>query len=503
MSLPLGSLSFLCVALVTHFRWLIAPIPSDVNVWIRVGRDWANGATLYVDAYDNKLPPVYLLTRVLDGSNPALAWYLAEVVYMTAAAAALFAAMRRSAPLAAAVAPLLLIVWTGVLSTGQCTEAVALALDVIALSSCAIAAQTGKWWIGLLAGASAALMVSFRPPTLLHLVAYIPMFWLLYRRHGARMATRAAGAFIIGGATIITGIVAQAMISGYWGPMLGVLRRDMHYAAMSRGPLGHALHLLVESCIRLLANWHAAPLLAVFTIVSAASRWRNTACLSGWRVWLIVSVLWFSATLAGTVPGGRDFDHYYHVIWAPLAVLGALWLDVLFGKRAFRLVGLPLATALIVFTIAYGGLDLARAAIGQARAGSRPGTNRLVRAVATDLNRLIPPNEIAPICVWSNWSELLWRVRRRSVTPALVPIVFLDIAPDLFDQWTTAMLEQRPPIIAFDGWGFGPTSWSRHLYAGRPRVNDLEAMLRDEYVEIRRWDDLYVLARRGSGYEFK
>jgi len=501
LSVPLAALSFLCIALVTHFRWLIAPMHSDVNFWIRIARDWAHGATLYTDAYDNKLPTVYLFARLIDSSNPALTWYLAEVVYVTGAAVALFAAMRTTAPFSAVVAPLLLIVWTGVMPTGQGTEAIALGLDVIAVSLYAIVAQSGKWWIGLLAGAAAALMVSFRPPTLLHLLAYIPLFYVLCRRYGIRIAAYAAAAFVIGAATIIVAIAAHAMIRGYWAPMLGVLRLDMHYASMARVPLRHALHLLIERCMPLLVNGYAPGLLAMVTIISAAWRSRETAQLSSWRLWLIVSGLWLLAALAGTLPGGRAFIHYYHVIWAPMSVLGALWLDILFRKRPIRSFGLPLAGALIVFTVAYAALDLSGAAIRQAHAGLALGTNQLVRPVAADLNDLIPPNEIAPICVWGHWSELYWRVPRRSVTPAMVPIIFLEIAPELFDQWTAAMLESRPSIIVFDEWGFGPTSRWRYLYAGRPGVAELQAMLTKEYVEIRRWHDLYILARRGSRYD--
>jgi hypothetical protein len=499
--MSLACLLFFCVALATHFGWMIAPLHSDVDLWIRVARDWRDGATLYRETYDNKLPTVYLLARLLDCSNPALTWYLAEVIYTTAAAAALFAAMRRTAPLAAIAAPLLIIVWTGTMPTGQGAEAIALALDVIAISFCALAAQTGKWWLVLLAGAFAALIVSFRPPTLLNFIAYTPTLWLLCRRRGLRVAASAAGAFIIGGTIIVIAIVGHAMVTGYWTPLMGVLRRDLHYASISRVPLGHLFHLVANRCTTLLTTSYGAPLLAAFTIVSAALRWRHPARISGWRLWFIISGLWLFTALASTLPGGRDFVHYYHVIWAPLAVLATLWLDILCGRRAFRIVALPLATALISFTVSAGVLSLTRAAVRQARAGLAPGSKRIVLAVAAELNRLIPSDEIAPICVWSYWSELHWRVRRRSVSPALVPIVFLDIAPDMFDQWTAAMLERPPAMVVFDEWGLGPTSRRRYLYAGRPRVKELEAMLREDYVEIRRWNDLYVLARRGSGYD--
>ncbi len=160
----------------------------------------------------------------------------------------------------------------------------------------------------------------------------------------------------------------------------------------------------------------------------------------------------------GTFPSGRHYEHYYHPLWAPLDILAALWLTIVFPGRRRRPVALWLALALVVFTVGYAALDTARVAVSKAQAGMVPGTNQMVRMVADDLNRLIPPDEVAPMCVWSHWAEINWRVRRRSVTPALVPILFVDMAPDLFDQWTTAMIERRPDVVVFDHWGFGPSS---------------------------------------------
>ena len=38
------------------------PTNLDVRQWIRVARDWQSGLTLYEDAPDNKLPPLFLAT---------------------------------------------------------------------------------------------------------------------------------------------------------------------------------------------------------------------------------------------------------------------------------------------------------------------------------------------------------------------------------------------------------------------------------------------------------
>ncbi len=502
LSLPAAAALFLTTTLATHFLWLIAPLPSDLDIFIRVARDWAAGATLYVDTYDIKLPTVYGLVRLLDSRNPALTWYLAEAAYITIAATALFAAMRRAAPIAAFVAPMLMIAWPGTMGTGQQPEAVALALDVTALSLCIIAARTGRWWLGFVAGACVALMVSFRPPTLLHLVAYAPVLRVTYCKRGPGVTARATGAFLAGAAAVVAAVVAHAMVDGYWVAFLDRMRRNVEYASMSRVPLGQSVRRFAEQTQKLFMAWHAAPLLAMLTLAAVAPRWRAAQSLRSWGLWLVVAILWTVAAAAGTFPGGRHYEHYYHPLWAPLSVLAALWLTIVFPGRRRRPAALRLGLALVVFTTGYAALDTASVGITKAQAGMVRGTNQMVRLVADDLNRLIPRDEVAPMCVWSEWAELNWRVRRPSVTPVSAPILFVDMAPDLFDQWTTAMIERRPDVMVFDNWGLGPSSIKgRRSYKGRPRQDELQAMLRDDYVEIRRWSDLYVLARRGGPYD--
>lgn len=494
----LAAALFLALTLATHLRWLITPLPSDLNLWIRVARDWSAGAPLYVGAFDIKLPPVLLLVRLLNSNDPALTWYLVEAVYTTIAATALFTAMRPAARVAAVVAPILMITWTGINVTGQETEAVALMLDVTALSLCAITARSGRLWLGLVAGACFALMVTFRPPSLLHLVAYVPILWVVYRRHGARFTVRVAGAFLIGATGVVAAAVIHAMAFGYWEPFKEIMRRNAAYASMSRVPFRRSIWMFVDRMRALLIGWQAVALLLMLTFAAAAQQWRTVLSLSRWRLWLVVATLWAAAAALGTFPGGRHFEHYYHTLWGGFAVLGSLWLTIAFPDLRPRPMAWRLAVALSVYTVAYASLQFAHIARKQTK--MVPGSNKMVRAVAADLNRLIHPNEVAPVCVWSGWSELIWRVHRPSVSPVLVPILWLDMAPDLLDEWTAAMLAHPPNLIVFDYWAPGPGSGGQVLYKGRPGQEELQAMLRKDYVEIRRWDDLYVLARRGGPY---
>ena len=69
---------FAMVALLTHAEGLYLAMHNDYSVWIRVARDWQSGLTLYEDAPDNKLPPLFLFIRLIDGPRPEVSLYLAE-----------------------------------------------------------------------------------------------------------------------------------------------------------------------------------------------------------------------------------------------------------------------------------------------------------------------------------------------------------------------------------------------------------------------------------------
>src|SRR5947208_14607806 len=98
-------------ALLTHAEGLYLAMHNDYSVWIRVARDWQSGLTLYEDAPDNKLPPLFLFIRLIDGARPEGSLYLAESFLAELGGLALFAALRRTAPGSALTAALLLAAW--------------------------------------------------------------------------------------------------------------------------------------------------------------------------------------------------------------------------------------------------------------------------------------------------------------------------------------------------------------------------------------------------------
>lgn len=134
---------------------------------------------------------------------------------------------------------------------------------------------------------------------------------------------------------------------------------------------------------------------------------------------------------AGTFPGGRHYEHYYHLLWAPLAILAALWLTIVFPGRRRRPAALRLALALVVFTIGYAALDTASVGITKAQAGMVRGTNQMVRLVADDLNRLIRVTRLLRCSCGANGQSSIGACGDHRSRPCSAPILFVDMAPDL------------------------------------------------------------------------
>src|SRR5260370_29263655 len=86
------------VALLTHAEGLYLAMHNDYSVWIRVARDWQSGLTLYEDAPDNKLPPLFLFIRLIDGTRPEGSLYLAESFLAALVGLSLLSSRRPAAP---------------------------------------------------------------------------------------------------------------------------------------------------------------------------------------------------------------------------------------------------------------------------------------------------------------------------------------------------------------------------------------------------------------------
>lgn len=485
------------------------PMHVDYSVRLRVARDWARGLKLYQETYENTQPTVFLFMRLVDSARPEVSHYFAETLLAAVGALTLHRALLGSVPACAAAAPILLVAWTGLAPTfygGQITEAISLWFDVIALSCFALCLRTGRSALALASGISFFLMVSFRVPCLIHGLAYLPLVWALFRDRGIRSGSLLVLWFCAGVALPLLAVCIHALTLGYWEPYLEVLARNRQYAALDSVPLRGSLKAFFVNLGMMLGGYTGVPLLVWLTLTLLWPWWRFP--LRGRRLWLVVGVTWLGAAFASVFPGGRHWPHYYHVAWAPLSILSTLWLSQLSG-RPRRGIGRRLAWAVVCYTLVVAVGMSARAYLQErwwplrsihSRLSHESPTRLRVEVAAAYLERLTTPEMPVPICVWGDWAELYWRTPRPSVSKCIAPYFFDEIHPRVFNEWVEAMLAQRPPLVVTDGTMLGPTSESsRHLRTpGFPRLKE---MLDQDYVTIRRIDDLCFLALKGGPFD--
>jgi len=518
------------IALVTHAEGLYQPMHNDLSVRLRVARDWRNGLKLYEETYENTQPTYFFFILLVDSSRPEVTHYLGETFLAAVAALFLYEALRWSVPRCAMVAPILLIVWTGIGGTfygGQITEGVSIWFDVMALCLFFEAVRRNSCILAFLAGASFFLMVSFRVPCLIHAVAYIPLLWVLYREHGIGRVLAMAAASVGGFAIALAAMILHAINGSYWDAFLRMLARNFEYASSSRTPMPVSLERAWTTISGIIHANPAFPILMAISILvllhkrktkkSNESKVMDEEPLGPHstlithdsslmtQVWFWVSLLWLAAALLSASPGGRHFAHYYHVGWPPVCILSVLWLSRSgpFGHnpRFCRHLAWGLAISFTVMGVVVNARGFVREAL-------RPDSPRVAVRQAVDyLNRTTLPDTPVPVCVWGNWAELWWRAPRPSVTRCIAPQCFYVINREMFDEWVQAMIDRPPPMIVADASLIGPLSFYSPYDntefrppAGHP-LYQLRNFVDQNYVEIHRIDDLSFLARRHGPYD--
>lgn len=507
------------IALVTHAQGLYEPMHNDLSVRLRVARDWRAGLKLYEETYENTQPTYFLFILLCDSSHPEVTHYLGETFLAALAALTLYAAMRRSVPRCAMVAPVLLIAWTGIGPTfygGQITEGISIWFDVIALSLFFEAVRKNCHTLSFLAGMSFFLMVSIRIPCVLHVVAYAPLLWLAYRVHGPRRAFSIVLAFIQGFTLGLALQIFHAMCTLYIHPMIRMLARNFEYASASPTTFSESLNRARDTISAIIQANPAFLILMVISILALLAKpktkkgdelkvmsdeWReiknqesgirgqesesamasvsrseegpdipraqsinstNDSLLithhsSLWTyVWFCVGLLWLGTALASAFPGGRHFAHYYHVAWPAVCVLSVLWLSRAgLFAKDFRFRRRVAWGLAIAFTAMSAVLNV-RGFIKESRREDSP--RAAIQEAVDYLNEISTPDSIVSVPVWGQWAELWWRAPRRPVSRCFGPQCFYVINREMFNEWVQAMIDHPPDLIVADGSLIGPLS---------------------------------------------
>jgi len=218
--------------------------------------------------------------------------------------------------------------------------------------------------------------------------------------------------------------------------------------------------------------------------------------------------------VAGALPGGRAFEHYYQLIWSPLSVLAVLWLSQLQrgggpSPLAPR-IAVGLAAGVLVLA---GGNELLQIRRWQQAASQGSAPVQAIETAAAFLDAETPADLCVPVCVWDPWTELYWRVQRPSVSHCAMPFCIAEIQPAMFAAWMEAMLRERPSLIVVDGSLLRAPGTpevkggAKEFVQARKQVATIQKMIDQDYVEIYRVEHkdvekkLSFLARKGGAFD--
>jgi hypothetical protein len=294
---------------------------------------------------------------------------------------------------------------------------------------------------------------------------------------------------MLGAVAVVLTLYGHGVWRGYWGEFVTVLQRNLSYGAIDRVPLRASMFEAARTSSRILLQNTAAPVLAIISVWAcfrAHGAMRKTE-----RKWLTIALLWLAAAVASAFPGGRHYDHYYHLCWAPVSLVSTMWLTVLSkrpGNRRPRFTSAlswGLALGVVVISVLFN-IQLAVKATRDLREGTHR-WSAIEKAVAY-LNRTAPPAVPVVMNLWGDWAELYWRSPRPA--PSL-PIPHV-VPTDRYSEWVDATLANPPRLIVTDGTPWRPID-------GPGDADDLERLRRlidAEYREVQRINGLIVLARK-------
>lgn len=391
--------------------------------------------------------------------------------------------------------PLLLIVFSGASPTfygGQIAEAPAMWLDVIGLSCFWLALESDRAWLALISGVCYVLMVSFRIPSAINLIALLPLVWASPAprlKTCLQISTAVAGALLVAGA-----LYAHGQIYGYWDEFLVVFHRNLSYGSLDRVPLSVSLFESARTLARIhLANTLVGLLLAVSAVVlfPLRSRLRPRE-----RTWVAIAALWLLAALASAYPGGRHYAHYYHLAWPAITLLSTLWLAPY--SRLLR--ASPRIDGRLTCGIAAGAL--AMCLLGELYSGAkaardlRQGThawNALDEAVKF-LDRHTTRETPVLVHVWLDWAELYLRAPRPAPSLSIPHVV----PRDRYREWLDETSRALPEWILTDGTPWEPIDGPLTDADAIAARDHFAARIDRDYYQVQRTGNLRILRRKGA-----
>lgn len=418
----------------------LRPIGRDNGIQSYTAEVVFEGGTLYRDAWDNKLPGVYLINVLafeLFGTDSWAIWTI-DVLFLSATVALFFALLRlaqfprRVAPVAAGLF-VVLARHPLMLHDVNFTESYALLPQVLVFMSGYrfLRGPNTRW--AFLIGLSASLAFLLKQTTVGGSLALIPALVLM--RHPVVRAPerwRWLGAIIAGG---VSGLGMMALYLSANGILSAALHASIAMplafhqwvsaqSVSALDTIGRTLTRSVAPALLLLVAGLVLPgLLAVFThrrFKGLTPRQRERVALGGWAALTVL------ADLALVNLTNRSYAHYYVTLVPALALLAALGLQRLIEpsrgllRRAHRR---GLAASFIVLNLLVFGAGVA-IEVSLTATGSLLGPTQK-HPVAAYVEQHTRPEET--VFVWGASSEINFEAQRHSPTqyhygyPLIVP----------------------------------------------------------------------------------
>jgi hypothetical protein len=277
-----------------------------------------------------------------------------------------------------------------------------------------------------------------------------------------------------------------------------MLKGNVAYASLHRVGAARSFSRFLKNVVNL-ARANRVALLLPF-ITASVLCWRKARRRLFHWILTMSCLCWLVGAILGVFPGGRHFLHYYHGIWAPLAILSTQWLSLAATVPRASELAARLMLGLLIGIVGLVTVDRAcRLVVWARNAPSRPGPE--ISEVINFLEKHTSRIERVPIYVWDDkWNELYWRAPRPAVADCVAPVLFSPHEgtahqPERYWRWLSALVASPPRYVLIGESNLDPTGGGS---GAQPDAHFLKAraMLKNDYRVVMKRGELLVLCKR-------
>jgi hypothetical protein len=484
---------------------VLAPDPTDAQLFAYFGQRWLEGQIPYVDIWDHKPPAIFAMNALAFLISPhgfaALAWL--EGLFILGCIATVFLLMRRwGAPwLVACLATTSVAIAANLLyynERGNLTEIYMLWPVALSMLFFSKAGPDFRWQWLLLAGVCSGIASLFKPTGLSSLLAqgaFVFLSWAVFRRLTWRQ-------MLLFGALGLLGVLIAWFPAALYYAWHGALD-ELIYASWTYNVFyglesqSSPAHIVAQAVARLspIGSLVVGGLFGALLYAGRCAGSRQGQGLSGPGdqtpcFWWPLALLWVVFDLAGALAGGRNYAHYFLPLTVSLSVLAALACWFLIDAAGERR---PWGMNKALFALIVGPLVFPQLLDAwELKTGDRPRIKSW-EAVVDRLNAIRGPADT--LFTW-DYMPLIY-----VATDMKTPIRLMD-AHNIFDSSEAHRkfggkimegLRRTAPTFVVDGWD---NARRERLGSSDPIYKDFRDFLATRYVLVYDVDNLKVYKSR-------